>query len=336
MNIFIFLIYQSNMYFIITDKHDNHGNRNSLYKLKPGLNIGKFKVYVDLNLISINSNDTYIRILILPKNAKKIKELFSDRNSKMYDKIIVSSDRYHLYDYKSIIRFNLDFFWKEPGYYNNNRYITHAISKGYIYILDFLRKDPSIYSRDGILNIAHDASVSNRVDVLEWYKNSGLSFRYFGCELDSASALGHIDVLNWWKNSGLNLMYSHKAIDGASRNGYINVLDWWKNSGLSLEYTQDALNYASELDRIDVLDWWKNSGLPLKYSSDVVLRKATENDHINVLEWWKNSGLEMIYYMDYAFCDENVLNWWLNSKLPIRIRRRLSERCNEMIKVDPL
>ncbi|KAI9215993.1 hypothetical protein BC828DRAFT_409924 [Blastocladiella britannica] len=63
--------------------------------------------------------------------------------------------------------------------------------------------------------------------------------------MDWASKNGHVNVLDWWRNSGLKLQYSYQAMDWASANGHVNVLDWWRDSGLELKYTHQAMDDAS-------------------------------------------------------------------------------------------
>ncbi len=46
--------------------------------------------------------------------------------------------------------------------------------------------------------------------------------------MNYASGFGHVNILDWWKNSGLELKYTCDAIDNASANGHTNVLDGGK------------------------------------------------------------------------------------------------------------
>lgn len=118
---------------------------------------------------------------------------------------------------------------------------------------------------------------------------SAFSLVYSYYAVDVASENGYIDVLNWWKDSGLYLEYLESAMDRASRNGRINVLIWWKNSGLKLKYSTNAMNWASANGLIDVLNWWKNSGLELKYSNDTMdraLEGGIEHRREDTLIYW--------------------------------------------------
>ncbi|KAI9217509.1 hypothetical protein BC828DRAFT_418058 [Blastocladiella britannica] len=78
--------------------------------------------------------------------------------------------------------------------------------------------------------------------------------------MDDASRNGHVDVLEWWRNSGLELKYTRQAMDDASCNGHVDVLEWWRHSGLELKYTHQAMDQASNKGHINVLSWWQQGG----------------------------------------------------------------------------
>jgi hypothetical protein len=124
---------------------------------------------------------------------------------------------------------------------------------------------------------------------LKTIKKFNLNIAYHYDYIKQVCKRGNVDILEWWKNSGLKLEYDESTLDLASYGGQVKVLEWWKNSGLELKYTENALYWASRNGHAEVLEWWKNSGLELKYNI-CALNWASRWGHINVLEWWKNSG----------------------------------------------
>ena len=109
---------------------------------------------------------------------------------------------------------------------------------------------------------------SNATEILDFLLNKfGSKLKYSVLAIYNASGNGNVNILEWWKNSGLPLKYYSDAMDCASENGHVNVLEWWKNSGLPLKYDEFAIEIAeiaSKNGHVHVLEWWKNSGLPLK------------------------------------------------------------------------
>lgn len=72
--------------------------------------------------------------------------------------------------------------------------------------------------------------------------------------IDVASARGCVELLEWWKRSGLEMKWTHVAMDWASKNGHVDVLEWWKQSELEMEWTDSAVIWASQYGHIDVLE----------------------------------------------------------------------------------
>jgi hypothetical protein len=103
----------------------------------------------------------------------------------------------------------------------------------------------------------------NMLYVLGDFKLTSLfRLHYTEHSLHNASLRGHVNVLEWWKNSGLELKYTEDALHDASAYGHINVLEWWKNSGLPLKYLDIDLEYLfCIINNVKVKEWWIDSGL---------------------------------------------------------------------------
>ena len=50
-----------------------------------------------------------------------------------------------------------------------------------------------------------------------------------------ASANGHINILRWFKNSGLEFKYTENAIGWASLRGHIKILEWFQHYSRELQ-----------------------------------------------------------------------------------------------------
>ncbi|KAI9316564.1 hypothetical protein DFJ73DRAFT_881121, partial [Zopfochytrium polystomum] len=94
-----------------------------------------------------------------------------------------------------------------------------------------------------------------------------------------------VDVLQWWKDSGLELVYSHGAIELAVIHGGLEVLRWWRDSGLEVKLDSDTLRWAIKKGKTDVLTIWLESGWELFQSWSQMMQVAESSRHPDVVQW---------------------------------------------------
>ncbi len=73
--------------------------------------------------------------------------------------------------------------------------------------------------------------------------------------MDYASENGHVDVLEWWKNSGLKLKYSYNSLILSCIHDKVNVLKWWFGSGLKCKYSKHLIAITDNNDAYNCLQW---------------------------------------------------------------------------------
>jgi hypothetical protein len=294
---------------------------------------------IDINDIDMMKyiDKLWIRIMITSESFQTYED--DAPEDSIQKKQIILSEKYYLYDIKTIKKFILPI---------NSEYIYEVSSRGLTNILDYLKQNEDLidgdyneilyelpgfeHNRIVILDWLKKSDISLKygemlperasrfgsIDVLEWLYKNGFTFTYTSDVLDDISKVSETDnikVLQWWFNSGLELKYTKKAFDKACKLGYTNILELWKKSGNKLKYTENILDYASGHGHVNVLEWLKNSGLELTYTSNA-MDSASYECHIDVLDWWLNSGLELKYTNDAIKYMSNykVLEWWRKSK----------------------
>ena len=102
-----------------------------------------------------------------------------------------------------------------------NRSLNKLVTESVIY-LEYVQLK-NIYKPDILI----DCYEKGLINVLQNFHRNGKNI-FVRDGLNYASENGHVAILDWFKDSGLEFKYSNYAIDYASRNGHVAVLDWFK------------------------------------------------------------------------------------------------------------
>ncbi|KNG85474.1 putative phosphopentothenoylcysteine decarboxylase [Aspergillus nomiae NRRL 13137] len=204
-------------------------------------------------------------------------------------------------------------------------------------ILTWWRDAPALPTKEYIADAMDGASRAGFVNVLEWWRTSGLELRYTERALESASAEGRVAVLDWWKKASANAPPSDpiplkvgKSVLLAAQSGRTASLAWWDASGIAYSHAESVARIASTHGHVHVLDfWYRLKGAKMIFDSQVLVG-PTKNGHDNVLEWWRQSGLRV----EFKTCDieealedadpvsgaeERVRRWWARNGLNLGV-----------------
>ncbi|KAH1494914.1 hypothetical protein LV164_008505 [Aspergillus fumigatus] len=173
-------------------------------------------------------------------------------------------------------------------------------------VLTWWQETPALPNKDYSADAMDGASRAGFVEVLEWWRTSGLELRYTERALESASAEGRVAVLEWWKNASANAPPSNpiplkvgKSVLLAAQSGRVESLAWWDASGIPYSHAESVARIASTHGHVHVLDFWYRLKGPKMIFDSQLLVGPTKNGHDNVLEWWRRSGLRV----EFKTCD---------------------------------
>ncbi|KAF7594005.1 hypothetical protein BBP40_010402 [Aspergillus hancockii] len=204
-------------------------------------------------------------------------------------------------------------------------------------ILTWWHDAPALPTKEYIADAMDGASRAGFINVLEWWRTSGLELRYTERALESASAEGRVAVLDWWKKTSANAPPSNpiplkvgKSVLLAAQSGRTASLAWWDASGIPYSHAESVTRIASTHGHVHVLDfWYRLKGAKMIFDSQVLVG-PTKNGHDNVLEWWRRSGLRV----EFKTCDieealedadpvsgaeERVRRWWARNGLNLGV-----------------
>ena len=192
-----------------------------------------------------------------------------------------------------------------------------------------------LWTTSRLTNLPYRASaIYGNPNILTWWRDAPAlpNKEYIADAMDGASRAGFIDVLEWWRSSGLELRYTERALEAASAEGRTGVLEWWKRASaaapatnpLSLKVGKSVL-LAAQSGRAESVAWWDASGIPYSHAESVA-RIASTHGHVHVLELWRQlKGAKMIFDCQVLVGPtknghDNVLDWWRRSGLRVEFK----------------
>ena len=249
------------MYLIFTDENDVHYHYIKPYKghkepvnyiCKTGVNIFDNNIFniiitLPIHMCMYHGQYCYVRVVNIITN---------DIHQPGGTTKVILSDRYYLFDSKTIRKFNIK---------------VDQVIIGW-------------------------ACKNGAVNFLDWWLKSGLPLEYDFLVLSFASKYRHVNVLEWWLKSGLLLsldnhpvfallQWNMATMNGSSLydaccDGYVDVLEWWFNSNLPLEYSiSELLSVALQNGHVNVLTWFINNNfeVSLQYRMIVYYNRIKNN-----------------------------------------------------------
>ena len=192
-----------------------------------------------------------------------------------------------------------------------------------------------LWTTTRLTNLPYRASaIYGNSNILNWWRDAPAlpNKEYIADAIDGASRAGFINVLEWWRSSGLELRYTERALEAASAEGRVSVLEWWKTASTSAPASNPiplkvgkSVLLAAQSGRAESLAWWDASGIPYSHAESVA-RIASTHGHVHVLELWRQlKGAKMIFDCQLLVGPtknghDNVLEWWRQSGLRVEFK----------------
>lgn len=192
-----------------------------------------------------------------------------------------------------------------------------------------------LWTTSRLTNLPYRASaIYGNPNILTWWRDAPSlpNKEYIADAMDGASRAGFVDVLEWWRFSGLELRYTERALEAASAEGRVSVLEWWGRASAASPATNPlplkvgkSVLLAAQSGRAESVAWWDASGIPYSHAESVA-RIASTHGHIRVLELWHQlKGAKMIFDCQVLVGPtknghDNVLEWWRRSGLRVEFK----------------
>ncbi|KAM7186029.1 hypothetical protein V8F20_011564 [Naviculisporaceae sp. PSN 640] len=177
-------------------------------------------------------------------------------------------------------------------------------------ILDWWAKSPSFLEKQYDSEALNGASMRGFVQVLEWWRRSGLPLKYTEAAFEMASSKGHLHVLEWWREACIQdpsrvVIKPGRSLLAAAQWGQCEVIRWWEESGIPVDHQDGVCKMASRWGQVKVLELWRQLKGDDKISFDnQILIEPTVHAHVPVLEWWRKYAHGELPGMDRNFGHE--------------------------------
>ncbi|SLM34058.1 Flavoprotein [Lasallia pustulata] len=212
-------------------------------------------------------------------------------------------------------------------------------------VLEWWRTSPSFLNKEYTSEAIDGASKAGFIQVLDWWRDSGLALRYTEAALEQASSKGRTDVLEWWHKASLH--HGSQRIDDSDsshqRGGSPRLrrsTTWPNPSAVAPQYDVDShsglpqpiplkvgksLIFAAQNGQALAVRWWATSGVPLLHEESVP-KLASAAGHVEVLQVWKELKGDKMNFDNQVLVaatkngHAEVLEWWRRSDFRVEYK----------------
>ena len=210
-------------------------------------------------------------------------------------------------------------------------------------LVNILKKEfVSIYYSKNIFNeIIIGASKHGRVNLLEWFYDSGYKFKNCKIAMRIAMQNGQVDVIKWFCDRNYRIKFSKRYTSIlAEKTISEHKYPWFYNEDNIYKYTESDVRFLIRNDYFVLLKWLfeLDDGFKL---SDILIECIIVHDRIHILDWIKDKGLDFQYspnvLEDSCYKDNiNVLELFQKNKIIIKITTKLVVRATVFGYIDVL
>lgn len=173
--------------------------------------------------------------------------------------------------------------------------IPFVCDYGYIKMLEWFMDGWNYRKYTTLPNLSREvvrrASYKGVVDILEWSKNRGYSFKDNTDIFDTALQCNRVNVLEWYHRNGYKITYYDHTIGWVITLGCHEVLEFLKNNGYDIMFNTSTTEFQCGIERAinggrsSALQWLNENGYPITYSSEFISKLDVRPHNIHTIRW---------------------------------------------------